>query len=49
MCIGTQNYEKNKISKWSKLIYAVYEMEIEDRLKFEDGVKRASRLMKILI
>ena len=35
------------LSKWSKLIYAIYEMKIEDRSKFEDGVKRASRLMKI--
>ena len=36
-------YHKNLfLSKWSKLIYTIYEMEIEDRLKFEEGVKRAS-------
>ena len=30
------------ISKCSKLIYTIYEVKIEDRLKFEEGVKRAS-------
>ena len=37
------NFAPSKIlSKWSKLIYTIYELEIEDRLKFEEGVKRAS-------